>query len=216
MITLRLAEPDWRYLQAHVNRLLQWDAKANARLVGRGSSLGLFAAPPFGVLSFAAVPVVAEGLDGLDRTVSLADFSVRMGVSPDYEIEVGPGNVTGVERILAVLPPSDGWQLPINAIAGDLMPPLDAAVQEIRRRASGASTRVAQQAADDVWDRIAWAGLPFRVLHAARALGFMGNDSSRVAAATSARWRRFTTNRGQIFWQAPQRGLRLAVSREHT
>ena len=38
-----------------------------------------------------------------------------------------------------------------------------------------------------------------RALHAARQLGMLGSDMSRVSAATSGPWKRFSTSRGQVF-----------------
>ncbi|MFM7211504.1 MAG: hypothetical protein ACKOYQ_05785, partial [Actinomycetota bacterium] len=108
------------------------------------------------------------------------------------------------DAALAVLPPSDSWQLPIAAVSGDLVPLVDTAVAEFRRRAAAASdsspgsaelTRLAQE----IWDRPGFGGLPIRALHAARRLGFLSDDASRVSASTCTGWKRLTTVRGQVF-----------------
>jgi hypothetical protein len=42
---------------------------------------------------------------------------------------------------LGHLPPSDGWQMPITAIASDIMPIVEEAVAEFTQRAQGLSAR---------------------------------------------------------------------------
>jgi hypothetical protein len=57
--------------------------------------------------------------------------------------------------------------------------------------------------AAEIWDEPSFGGLPLRVLHAARLLGLLAEDSSRVAAATRTGWKRLTTVRGQVFVRVP-------------
>ncbi|MEK9810457.1 MAG: hypothetical protein VW362_08415, partial [Candidatus Nanopelagicales bacterium] len=62
--------------------------------------------------------------------------------------------------------------------------------------------------AEQLWDRPTFGGLPLRVLHAARRLGFLVDDGSRVTACTTSGWKRFTTVRGQIFLRTVPPGQR--------
>jgi hypothetical protein len=95
------------------------------------------------------------------------------------------------------LPPMEGWQLPIHGVSGDIVPEVDAAVAEFRRRA--AMVVDAQALAEQIWERNSFGGLPLRALHAARRLGFLTDDASRVTACTMTGWKRLTTVRGQVF-----------------
>jgi hypothetical protein len=74
---------------------------------------------------------------------------------------------------------------------------VDAAVAEFRRRAP--SVVDPQALAEQIWERPSFGGLPLRVLHAARRLGFLTDDASRVTACTMTGWKRLTTVRGQVF-----------------
>ena len=62
---------------------------------------------------------------------------------------------------------------------------------------------------------ISFVALPLRVLHAARRLGFLTDDASRVTACTMTGWKRLTTVRGQVFvrTQTPTQRPDLSVVR---
>jgi len=147
------------------------------------------------VISFVALPLrspVAEDIDVSARTSDIRGGLVTTG-SPELRL---PEPAVGSPG-LAVLPPSDGWQLPIHGVSGDIVPEVDAAVAEFRRRAIGAVDT--QALAEQIWERTSFGGLPLRVLHAARRLGFLTDDASRVTACTMTGWKRITTVRGQVF-----------------
>jgi hypothetical protein len=118
-------------------------------------------------------------------------------------------------REIAMLPPSDGWQIPMHAIGGDLMRVVAAVGQEFASRASGLTPQEQQLIADEIWDRPAWAGLPNRVLHAAYRLGMLSDDRSKVSAATCGSWRRFATPRGQVFFRVPGESARFDLHVVH-
>ncbi len=193
--SLALPEHEARLLGAHLDRLLAWDASGHVRVVARGAAIGVYAAPPMRVISFVALPLrspVAEDIDVSARTSDIRGGLVTTG-SPELRL---PEPAVGSPG-LAVLPPSDGWQLPIHGVSGDIVPEVDAAVAEFRRRAIGAVDT--QALAEQIWERTSFGGLPLRVLHAARRLGFLTDDASRVTACTMTGWKRITTVRGQVF-----------------
>jgi hypothetical protein len=87
----------------------------------------------------------------------------------------------------------------MHAIAGDLCVKVDEGVREFNQRSKGQSQLLTQQIADEIWSRQSWGALPLRVLHAARRLGMINPDASRVSCASNGLWKRLATNRGQIF-----------------
>ena len=202
---------DAKALAAIARRQVAWDARMPARVVGRPSALGIYTAPPMDVVAFVAVPTTTPISASVDVTVSLASLAIEL----DRVIETGDGlDLAALQEVrvpvtksasVALLPPADGWQLPMFALSGDLVPQVDAAVDEFTRRTKGLSQRAQQEIADEIWERNAWAGLSMRVLHAARRLGLLAQDSSRVAAATCGPWRRLSTARGQVFARAAGR-----------
>lgn len=181
-----------------------WDPQAQVRLVARARAVGIYGTTPMDVISFVVLPTV-EPADG-DVVVAAKDV-VATSVGSGVEIALPDGLVAA--PALSVLPSSDGWHLPIAAVSGDLVPLVDEAVAEFRRRAPG--TGNTQLLAQEIWDRPAFGGLPMRALHAARRLGFLADDSSRVAASTSTGWKRLTTVRGQIFVRTVPPGPSLKI-----
>jgi hypothetical protein len=207
-VSFHLAGPDARTLAAFCRRQLRWDADLPVRLVSAESAFGMFTAPPLGVLAFVAVPLAAPIGTPLDVTVRLADWVALLEGSGGDALDphslrsamvpVTPG-VSVRDR-----PPSDGWQVPIFAVSGDLVPLVTAATVEFEARSKGLTPRGREQVAKEIWDKPAWAGLPMRALHAARQLGMLADDRARVSAATCGTYKRLSTMRGQVF--VPVRG----------
>ena len=204
----RVGRHEARLLRAHLERLRSWDSAAQVRVLLRGSALGVFSAPPLGVLSFIALPVLSGGTTPIDACVRADALLEAILESPGGNSTIvlpagGPGTPE-----LAVLPPEEGWQLPISGVAGDLTPAVEEAVAEFRARAPMVPSTEAL--ASEIWGRTSFGGLPLRALHAARLLGFLTSDSSRVTAATCTGWKRFSTVRGQVFVRDPR-----ALGRQH-
>lgn len=198
--SLTLPPHEARLLSAHLDRLSTWDPRTPVRFVARARALGVYSAPPMEVIAFVALPL-ADPVDGeLDSFTIAADLRASLG--DDGRLTVPPVMIG--DAALAVLPPSDSWQLPIAAVSGDLVPLVDTAVAEFRRRAAAASDSSPSSPeltclAQEIWDRPGFGGLPLRALHAARRLGFLSDDASRVSASTCTGWKRLTTVRGQVF-----------------
>lgn len=212
-MTFRLAEPEARVLEAFCRRQLSWDGGLAGRILLTPTALGLFTVPPLGVFAFMAVPVAGRA-EPADLTVPLAALADVLGARPDAD------GILGLPRAIVPpapapnlhqLPPSDGWQLPIPAISGDLVPTVAAATGEFTARSNGLPPRAQQEIAEEIWERPAFGGLPMRALHAARQLGMLPDDMSKVTAATNGPWRRLSTNRGQVFSYAAGPAARLAL-----
>lgn len=216
-MTIRLADPEATVLEGFARRQLAWDETLPARVVTSGSAVGLFTCPPMGVLVFFAVPA-AEPIgpeDSCDVLVPLAGFvdlvrdSSRTGMNPrDLPRALVP---PAASPSLHHLPPSEGWQLPIHGVAGDLVPKVEEATREFEARTAGLPPRAQEAVAEEIWERQGFGGLPLRALHAARRLGMIANDRSRVAAATCGPWKRLSTPRGQVFVYASGPAARLAL-----
>ena len=135
-VTIRLAEPEARALEGFCRRQLRWDESLPARVVTAANALGVFTAPPLGVLVFIAVPTVdpVDEADAVDAIVSLGRFAdllrsdavtgMRPEALPQASVPVG------ASPTLQHLPPTDGWQLPIFGVSGDLVPVVDDATAE--------------------------------------------------------------------------------------
>lgn len=210
-MTIHLAEPDARSLESFCRRQLHWDARLAARLVTTPRALGIFTAPPLGVLAFVAVPQYGAD-ESVDVTVQLADLADALRGGP-LEIDALPRAIVppGPTPSVTHLPPSEGWQVPMHGISGDLVPPVEAATQEFARRSAGLTQSEQEEIAEEIWRRPAFGGLPLRTLHAARKLGMLTDDMARVSAATCGQWKRLSTVRGQVFSYATGPAARLAL-----
>jgi hypothetical protein len=202
---------DAKALAAMAKRQLGIDARMPVRIVSRPNALGLYTALPMDVIAFVAIPATFASGEEVDLTVSLASLSIELDRVVASQVPLDLSALPEVrvpvtkKATIALLPPSDGWQLPMFAVAGDLVPQVDASVEEFTRRSKGLSERAQQEIAEEIWERPAWAGLSMRMLHAARRLGLLAQDRSRIAAATCGPWRRLSTPRGQVFARASGR-----------
>ncbi len=212
-MTFRLGEPEARVLEGFCRRQLAWDSRLSARMVLTPTALGLFTVPPLGVFAFMAVPVAGRAEPG-DVTVPLAALADVLASQPDATALAGlPRAIVppAPAPSLNQLPPAEGWQLPIPAISGDLVPAVAAATDEFASRSAGLSPHEQQEIAEEIWQRPAFGGLPMRALHAARRLGMLSDDMSRVTASTNGPWRRLSTTRGQVFTYTMGPAARLSL-----
>jgi hypothetical protein len=210
-VSPRIGIDEARLISAYAQRQQTWDPTTPARLVSSERALGVYTAPPMQVIAFLAMPW--QGDEGIDLSVTLGSVIDVMDAAAAGSGEVALESLVpappGGAALIATLPPADGWQIPMHAIAGDLMRDVEAARDEFTARSKGLSARAQGDIAEEIWDRQAWAGLPMRVLHAAQRLGMLRKDQSKVAAATSGPWRRFSTQRGQVFYRMPGQSARF-------
>jgi hypothetical protein len=216
-VTIRLAEPEARALEGFCRRQLRWDASLPARVVTANRALGVFTAPPLGVLVFIAVPTAAPVTDddSVDAIVRLGDLADLLHGQAPAGLDLGslprPIVPTGPAPSVQHLPPNEGWQLPFYGISGDLVPQVDEATAEFEARSAGLPPRAQETVAEEIWERPSFGGLPLRALHAARQLGMITTDRAKVSAATAGPWKRFSTPRGQVFVYSSGPAARLAL-----
>jgi len=198
-VDVRLGDAERRVLTVLGKRQVEWDNQLAARVISRDGALGVFTAPPMDVLAFLAIPAEVE--ESVDVTVSLAALVAAAEASGDIDLAALPPVqapfTSGAS--LVHLPPAEGWQMPIPAVASDVLPAVDEALAEFRARSVGLGPRGQQTVAEEIWSRTAWAGLPLRVLHAGYRLRFLARERMRITAATNDPWRRLSTPRGQVF-----------------
>lgn len=215
-----LDENDARLLALVGRRQIEWDPGAAARIVAAESAIACYTILPMDVMAVLATPARVDS-GAIDRSpiVSFASFVIGlesalqgqsdvtfdMSTFPEVAAPVRPG------LSLHELPPKDGWQMPIHGISRDVMPQVHEAVQEFSNRTPGMSARAAAEVAEEIWSRPAWAGLPVRVLHAARRLRMITEEPLRITASTCGPWKRLSTPRGQILTYTPGIEARLGL-----
>lgn len=158
--TIQLSTDEARTLAAYGRRQLAWDPHLAVRMVSTGNALGLYTSPPMQVLAMFAVPAEVQTEAGLDRTVLLASLVAALDRCASSEEILDTKTLGEVQLVgavgVAMLPPTDGWQVPMHAIAGDLCVKVDEGVREFNQRSKGQSQLVVQQIADEIWSRQSW------------------------------------------------------------
>ena len=123
--TIDVGPEELRALLAITRRQFIWDARMPVRIVSTVSAIGLYTAPPLNVLALFAVPGVVSAPDGepLDVVVTISSLVSELesasSSSRPLELErLSPASVpvTSVMSV-AILPPTDGWQVPMTAVA---------------------------------------------------------------------------------------------------
>ena len=202
-----LSERDARMLALVGRRQVDWDPATAARIVIADSAIACFSILPMEVMCVLATPAkVQPEAVGADVTTSLDSFvsGLESGISGGGDIEFDTSSLPTVSApidpgmSLHQLPPKDGWQMPIHGVSSDVVPQVRDAVEEFRKRSAGTGARQANAIAEEIWSRTAWAGLPLRVLHAARRLRMITDEPLRITASTCGPWKRLSTPRGQL------------------
>lgn len=217
---ISIAEKDARVLSLIGHRLVEWDHTVPARIVAGEQAIACYSILPMDVMAVVATPAeVSASAVGRDPVVSLHTFisGIDQGLESGDDISF---NMDGLPEVAAPiqpglslqqLPPKEGWQMPIHGVASDVMPQVHEAVQEFQVRTQGASANTAAAVAEEIWSRPAWAGLPTRVLHAARRLRMITDEPLRITASTCGPWKRLSTPRGQLFVYTPGIEARLGL-----
>ncbi|MFY9330952.1 MAG: hypothetical protein WAO41_04645 [Candidatus Nanopelagicales bacterium] len=211
IVRLSIGEHEARLLRAHLERLQKLNSRSVVRIVAGDGSVGIYATPPLGVMTYVQLPLVDASRADLDVTVLAVDAAATIICADgQYALVVDLRHSVPGGAEIAVLPPNDGWQLPIPGVASDVVPMVDAAVADFKTRAQTAVDT--DGLAAEIWDEPSFGGLPLRALHAARLMGLLSPDSSRVAASTRTGWKKFTTVKGQVFVRVPGALDRPALS----
>lgn len=191
-------------LATFLQRLVHFDKTAAVRLqvpprqdARTPQVLAAFGQPPLGVLAVRtaglASPPAADASrgDGLDTTVSAGQLLEL--VDEDGVLGI-PESVTG-PAWAGVLPPRAGWQPVARLPLPELRAAVDAGVRRFKERVERLDPEqrgreVLDATATEVWDApldvsAAPEGLPLRVAHAARAMGFLPAPGAESPGAES-------------------------------
>ena len=218
---IALTEQDARMLALVGRRQVEWDPSTAARLVLSANAVACYSVLPMDVMCVLATPAqVGSDAMGEDITVPLRSFvagleeGLQSGDDIAFDITELPRTTPPIDPGVSLhqLPPREGWQMPIHGVSSDVVPQVREAVEEFRQRSAGLSSRQSTAIAEEIWSRTAWAGLPLRVLHAARRLRMITDEPLRITASTCGPWKRLSTPRGQLFSYTAGIEARLGLS----
>jgi hypothetical protein len=214
-VQIELGATERRTLVGLIEKQIEWKPALVLRVVTSPSAVGFYSALPLDVHVFIAMPATIGGAAPFDRIVHAS--SLLNLLMNDQSPKIDLNALEAVESLagtsLVEMPPTNGWQIPMTALASDIVPIVNEAAEEFDRRSKGLGERGMSDLADEIWERPGWAGLPVRMLHAAVRLQLLWNEPVKVSAATCGPWKRLSTPRGQVFayatGPAARTGLRI-------
>ena len=196
-------------LGTFLTRLIRFDRAAAVRLQTANLGLAVFARLPLGESAPLTVRTarLAEGEDGLDRTVSAGQLLDAVGDSTALLL---PDPITG-PAWAGLLPPRTGWEHLADLPTEPLRAAVQAAVTEFRRESADADAL-----AESIWSRqLHPSGLSVRAVHAAHLVGLL-QQSDLIALHRHPAWLRLSAPRGYVIIRrapAPGAGLGLTPTR---
>ncbi len=200
-------------LVALLRRLLRWDSQAYVRIVSREDAIGIYFEPPFKVIAYLLVPAIYV-VPMVDSTMRAADLLAA--IDNDEDITSVPLQSDFEPFGVGVRPPEEPWQTGDKGIAGDLIPKVQAAINEFKERMEAVgpkpTRRMTEEIANEIWDRPGWGGLTLRVLHAAYLLGFLSHPNAHLATGNCLGWKRLQTPGGTLYARPGDSGPRLPLS----
>lgn len=192
---------------------MRWDPNAYARVTTKDETISFYFEPPFKVIAHFIFPASAV-TQLIDNNMRVDDLLAQLIAQAE---PVRIPLITDFEPFgLGAKPPEGPWQQGERGIAGDLIPKVQTGISEFKTRMSqlGAAParEVAENLANEIWERAGWGGLHLRVLHAAYLLGLLAVPMAQVTTGTCAGWKRFQSPGGTLYIRPGDSGPRLPLS----
>ncbi len=195
-----LGSTELRTLISILEKEIEWNSNIAVRVVTSPSAVAFYAAIPLNLHAFIAMPAQIGAGAPCDVITTGRDVVTLLSNSSGLIDLDSLEPLAGVDGAsLSDLPPSTGWQIPIHAVASDVIPIINEAVSEFDRRSVGLGERGKTDLAEEIWNRPGWGGLPVKVLYAAQRLNLIWDEPIKISAATCGPWKRLSTPRGQVF-----------------
>lgn len=198
-----LGSTELRTLISILEKQIEWNSGISVRVVTSPSAVAFYSAIPLDLHAFIAMPAKIGTGNPCDVITTGRDVVALLSNSSGLIDLDSLEQLAGLDGTsLSDLPPSTGWQIPIHAVASDVIPIINEAASEFDRRSVGLGERGKSDLADEIWNRPGWGGLPVKVLYAAQRLNLIWEEPIKISAATCGPWKRLSTPRGQVFLHA--------------
>jgi hypothetical protein len=195
-----LGKDEIRVLKLVLEKLTVWDRNALVRLKTKSNVVGIYAAPPFGVITLTALPV-KQALAEVDQ-VFVAMKVLEQIQAADF-LDLTKFSQPVHSAALALLPPEGPWLPGEKGMSGDVMPRVKERLDQLKKDVAPLTLVGNQKEIDAItqkaWDEKIWGGLPFGAMNAAAALGMLAHPGTRISAAICNGWKRLLTPSGQVF-----------------
>ena len=152
-----LGPTELRSIISILEKQIEWNPNIAVRVVTSPNAVAFYSAIPLNLRAFIAMPAKMGAGQPCDLIVTGRDVVALLSNSSGV-IELDPlAQIVGVESAsLSELPPSQGWQIPMHAMASDVIPVVNEAVTEFDRRSVGLGERGKADLAEEIWNRPAW------------------------------------------------------------
>jgi hypothetical protein len=208
-VQVTLGSTELRTLISILEKQIEWNSSIAVRVVTSPSAVAFYAAIPLNLHAFIAMPAKIGTGAPCDVITTGRDVVALLSNSSGLIDLDSLEPLAGVDGAsLSDLPPSTGWQIPIHAVASDVIPIINEAASEFDRRSVGLGERGKADLAEEIWNRPGWGGLPVKVLYAAQRLNLIWDEPIKISAATCGPWKRLSTPRGQVFLHAAEPSTR--------
>ncbi len=195
-----LDKDELRALKLVLEKLITWDKNALIRVKTRPGVVGVYAAPPFGVITLTALPV-KEDVAELDQVLVAEKILEQINSLQLIDLEKFTQPVHSAA--LALLPPEGPWLPGEKGMSGDILPKVKERLDRLKNQIAPLTLVSNQKEIDAItqnaWDEKIWGGLPFGAMNAAAALGMLAHPGTRISAALCNGWKRLLTPTGQVF-----------------
>lgn len=195
-----LGSDELRALKLVLEKLTTWDRNALIRIRTKPGVLGIYAAPPFGVITLTALPLLEE-VDEIDQV--LVAEKVLSQLNDSQAIDLTKFTQPVHSAALALLPPEGPWLSGDKGMSGDILPKIKERLDKLKKQVAPLTLVGNQKEIDlitqDAWDEKIWGGLPFGAMNAAAALGMLAHPGTRISTALCNGWKRLLTPTGQVF-----------------
>ncbi len=196
-------------LRVYLQRVVALDDRAAVRVQARGHVAGVWAGPPFGVLTLRPVALLmpgdADSTVSAQRLIETIDSSEGTG---ETELSL-PASVVG-PAWAALLPPSSGWEPEAEVPASTVVDQVLVAVEGFRRRvdqlpADGRTPTALEDIAEQLWEAPSVGSVPLRAAHAARQVGLLSREGM-VSSFRCGPWSRLGCPGGSVLVRPELRG----------
>jgi len=189
-----------RALKLVLEKITSWDKNALIRIKTKPGVVGVYAAPPFGVITLTALPI-KEDIEEVDQVLVAEKVLNQLNDLQLIDLEKFSQPVHSAA--LALLPPEGPWLPGEKGMSGDILPKVKKRLDKLKNQIAPLTLVNNQKEIDSItqsaWDEKIWGGLPFGAMNAAAALGMLAHPGTRISAALCNGWKRLLTPTGQVF-----------------
>lgn len=195
-----LDKDELRALKLVLEKLISWDRNSLIRIKTKPGVVGVYAAPPFGVITLTALPLKVDVAE-VDQV--LVAERVLSQINELQLIDLAKFTQPVHSAALALLPPEGPWLPGEKGMSGDVLPKVKDRLKKLKSQIAPLTLVSNQKEIDTItqaaWDEKIWGGLPFGAMNAAAALGMLAHPGTRISGALCNGWKRLLTPTGQVF-----------------